>query len=538
MQKFDLVVIGGGINGTGVARDAAGRGLSVLLCEKDDLAQATSSSSTKLIHGGLRYLEFFHFKLVRESLREREILLKSMPHIIWPLRFTLPHHRGLRPSWLLRLGLFIYDHMGGRKLLPPTKKINLKKHKTGIPLKDKFSIGFEYSDCWVEDSRMVALNASDAKNNGAVIKTRTTFERATRNNDVWDIILDSQNGNKQKITSSAIVNCSGPWVTSVIESNLQQKNSTETRLIKGSHIITKKLFDNDSNYIFQNSDGRIIFAIPYETDFTLIGTTDIEYEGDPNKAKCSLEEKKYLIESISEYLDVQVDINDIVHTYSGVRPLFNDNKSVMNKSIIDIGGELLVVSQFTLHAQTKKGNRPSYINAAKGDKAEAQNVTRDYVIKADSNNGKTPLISVFGGKITTYRILAEKVIDELKPYFKNIKNNWTKDSYLPGGNFDPNEVSKLVNSILDKYNFIDEKWAIRLVKAYGTNAIDILNESNTVEDLGINFGWNLTEKEVLWLINMEFAKSAEDILWRRSKLGLRFSDDQVKYLENWLKDNI
>ena len=496
MQKFDLVVIGGGINGTGVARDAAGRGLSVLLCEKDDLAQATSSSSTKLIHGGLRYLEFFHFKLVRESLREREILLKSMPHIIWPLRFTLPHHRGLRPSWLLRLGLFIYDHMGGRKLLPPTKKINLKKHKTGIPLKDKFSIGFEYSDCWVEDSRMVALNASDAKNNGAVIKTRTTFERATRNNDVWDIILDSQNGNKQKITSSAIVNCSGPWVTSVIESNLQQKNSTETRLIKGSHIITKKLFDNDSNYIFQNSDGRIIFAIPYETDFTLIGTTDIEYEGDPNKAKCSLEEKKYLIESISEYLDVQVDINDIVHTYSGVRPLFNDNKS------------------------------------------EAQNVTRDYVIKADSNNGKTPLISVFGGKITTYRILAEKVIDELKPYFKNIKNNWTKDSYLPGGNFDPNEVNKLVNSILDKYNFIDEKWAIRLVKAYGTKAIDILNESNTVEDLGINFGWNLTEKEVLWLINMEFAKSAEDILWRRSKLGLRFSDDQVKYLENWLKDNI
>ena len=496
MQKFDLVVIGGGINGTGVARDAAGRGLSVLLCEKDDLAQATSSSSTKLIHGGLRYLEFFHFKLVRESLREREILLKSMPHIIWPLRFTLPHHRGLRPSWLLRLGLFIYDHMGGRKLLPPTKKINLKKHKTGIPLKDKFSIGFEYSDCWVEDSRMVALNASDAKNNGAVIKTRTTFERATRNNDVWDIILDSQNGNKQKITSSAIINCSGPWVTSVIESNLQQKNSTETRLIKGSHIITKKLFDNDSNYIFQNSDGRIIFAIPYETDFTLIGTTDIEYEGDPNKAKCSLEEKKYLIESISEYLDVQVDINDIVHTYSGVRPLFNDNKS------------------------------------------EAQNVTRDYVIKADSNNGKTPLISVFGGKITTYRILAEKVIDELKPYFKNIKNNWTKDSYLPGGNFDPDEVSKLVNSILDKYNFIDEKWAIRLVKAYGTNAIDILNESNTVEDLGINFGWNLTEKEVLWLINMEFAKSAEDILWRRSKLGLRFSDDQVKYLEHWLKENI
>ena len=496
MQKFDLVVIGGGINGTGVARDAAGRGLSVLLCEKDDLAQATSSSSTKLIHGGLRYLEFFHFKLVRESLREREILLKSMPHIIWPLRFTLPHHKGLRPSWLLRLGLFIYDHMGGRKLLPPTKKINLKKHKTGIPLKDKFSIGFEYSDCWVEDSRMVALNASDAKNNGAVIKTQTTFERATRNNDVWDIILDSQNGNKEKITSSAIVNCSGPWVTSVIESNLQQKNSTETRLIKGSHIITKKLFDNDSNYIFQNSDGRIIFAIPYETDFTLIGTTDIEYDGDPNKAKCSLEEKKYLIESISEYLDVQVDINDIVHTYSGVRPLFNDNKS------------------------------------------EAQNVTRDYVIKADSNNGKTPLISVFGGKITTYRILAEKVIDELKPYFKNIKNNWTKDSYLPGGNFDPNEVSKLVNSILDKYNFIDEKWAIRLVKAYGTNAIDILNESSTVEDLGINFGWNLTEKEVLWLINMEFAKSAEDILWRRSKLGLRFSDDQVKYLENWLKDNI
>ena len=496
MQKFDLVVIGGGINGTGVARDAAGRGLSVLLCEKDDLAQATSSSSTKLIHGGLRYLEFFHFKLVRESLREREILLKSMPHIIWPLRFTLPHHKGLRPSWLLRLGLFIYDHMGGRKLLPPTKKINLKKHKSGIPLKDKFSIGFEYSDCWVEDSRMVALNARDAKNNGAVIKTQTTFERATRNNDVWDIILDSQNGNKEKITSSAIVNCSGPWVTSVIESNLKQKNFTETRLIKGSHIITKKLFDNNSNYIFQNSDGRIIFAIPYETDFTLIGTTDIEYEGDPNKVQCSLEEKKYLIESISEYLDVQVDINDIVHTYSGVRPLFNDNKS------------------------------------------EAQNVTRDYVIKADSNNGKTPLISVFGGKITTYRILAEKVIDELKPYFKNIKNNWTKDSYLPGGNFSPNEVTKIVNSILYKFNFIDEKWAIRLVKAYGTNALDILDDSNTVEDLGINFGWNLTEKEVLWLINMEFAKSAEDILWRRSKLGLRFSDDQVKYLENWLKDNI
>tara|TARA_B100000945_G_scaffold123892_2_gene98367 strand:- start:792 stop:2303 length:1512 start_codon:yes stop_codon:yes gene_type:complete len=497
MQEFDLVVIGGGINGAGVARDASGRGLSVLLCEKDDLAQATSSSSTKLIHGGLRYLEFFHFNLVRESLREREILLNSMPHIIWPLRFILPHHNGLRPAWLLRLGLFLYDHIGGRKLLPATKKINLKNHESGNPLKKNFSVAFEYSDCWVEDSRMVILNAKDAKLKGATIKTHTSFENAKRKDDLWEITLrDNKTSIKKTIISKSIVNCAGPWVTNVIGEKLNEKNDIGIRLIKGSHVITKKLFKKNHNYIFQNSDGRIVFAIPYESDFTLIGTTDIEYEGDPGEVRCSLEEKKYLVESVSNYLSNPVSTNDIVHTYSGVRPLFNDNKT------------------------------------------KAQNVTRDYVIKTNSQNRKAPLINVFGGKITTYRILAEKVMNELKPYFSNLEKKWTKNSNLPGGNFNPNEFDELVKEIMDKYKYLDKKWAIRLLRAYGKDSFDILNNSLKIEDLGINFGWNLTEKEILWMVENEFAETTEDILWRRSKLGLRFSHDQVKYLENWLKDNI
>lgn len=497
MQKVDLLVIGGGINGSGVARDAAGRGLKVILCEKDDLAQATSSSSTKLIHGGLRYLEFLHFKLVRESLREREILLNSMPHIIWPLRFILPHHKGLRPIWLLRLGLFIYDHIGGRKLLPSTKTINLKKHLAGVPLKDKFSVGFEYSDCWVEDSRMVVLNAIDAKNNNAEILTHTSFIGAKRRNNIWEVeLINNRTKEKISIISKAIVNCAGPWVIKIIENNLKLKSDLGIRLVKGSHIVTNKIFDNEINYIFQNKDGRIIFAIPYEKDFTLIGTTDIEFHGDTDDISCSEEEKDYLINAISEYINNPLCKNDIVYSYSGVRPLFNDNKS------------------------------------------KAQNVTRDYVIKTTDIDNKAPLVNVFGGKITTYRILAEKVLNELTPYFENLGKNWTKDSNLPGGDFNPGDFDTLLRKALNTYNFLTDNWAERIIRAYGTKIFEIYKDTENLHDLGINFGWNLTEIEVIWLIENEFVESADDILWRRSKIGLRVSIEQTQQLDKWIKSYI
>ena len=492
---YDIVVIGGGVNGCGIARDAAGRGLSVALCEKDDLAQATSSASTKLFHGGLRYLEYYEFRLVREALIEREILLRAMPHISWPLRFVLPHHSGLRPSWLLRLGLFLYDHLGGRKILPPTKALDLRKHPAGSPLKKLYTKGFEYSDCWVEDSRLVVLNARDAQANGAKILTRTRVENASRVADYWEIdVTETQTGQKHTIKAKAVVNCGGPWVSEILHQRMKEESNDDVRLVRGSHIVTRQLFEHDRSYIFQQSDGRIIFAIPYEEDFTLIGTTDVDHIGDPEEVICTEEEIKYLTEAASEYFEIPVTSEDVVWTFSGVRPLYDDNAS------------------------------------------SATEATRDYVLKIQDDEGKAPLLNVFGGKITTYRKLAEAAMVELRPYFPNLGAGWTAAKSLPGGDIPVDGVGRLALDLSTQYPFASDRLVARLVKAYGTEAAQILGDATHEKDLGQHFGWDLYEREVSWLMKNEFARTADDVIWRRSKLGLRLSEDEITSLEYWMQN--
>ena len=493
-QVYDLAIIGGGINGCGIARDAAGRGLSVLLCEQGDLAQATSSASTKLFHGGLRYLEFYEFRLVREALLERETLLKAMPHISWPLRFVLPHHKGLRPRWLLRLGLFIYDHLGGRKLLPPTRSLDLTSDPVGTPLKAGFRHAFEYSDCWVEDSRLVALNAVDAAARGAEILTRTRCESAARDGGVWTVELaDMRTGMHRSIRARALVNAAGPWVEDVIRAKVRESTNDQVRLVRGSHIVTRRLFDHDRPYIFQQSDGRIVFAIPFETDFTLIGTTDADHAGDPGDATCTPEERDYLCRAASEYFLQPVTPDQIVWTYSGVRPLYDDGASSATKA------------------------------------------TRDYVLKVVDRDGAAPLLNVFGGKITTYRRLAESALGKLAPYLCGMGDDWTAEAPLPGGDFPVDGAEALIAELRRAYPFVDEVFARRLIRAYGTEACTFLADATSMDDLGASFGWNLTEREVVWLMEREWAQTAEDVVWRRSKIGLRLRADQISALDDWMR---
>ena len=504
-SEYDVLVIGGGINGCGIARDAVGRGLSVLLCEQADLAQATSSASTKRFHGGLRYLEFYEFRLVREALIERETLLTAMPHISWPLRFVLPYHSGLRPAWLLRLGLFIYDHLGGRKILPGTRTLDLTRDPVGAPLKDDYRKGFEYSDCWVEDSRLVTLNARDAADRGADVRVRTRCESAERTGGGWTVtLLDLTRDETYTIRAKAIVNAAGPWVKDIIQNRVRQNTGESIRLVRGSHIVTKKLFDHDKPYIFQQSDGRIIFAIPYESDFTLIGTTDKDHQGDPASAHCTDEEAEYLCRAASEYFKAPVTLADIVWRYSGVRPLYDDGAS------------------------------------------SATAATRDYVLKVETANGTEnggeggdgiPLLNVFGGKITTYRRLAEEALAKLKPYFPKAGGAWTARVPLPGGNFPVDGVEALCAKLREAYPFLDRRWALRLVRAYGTRAADLLGDAKSIEDLGRYFGWNLYEREVRWLMEREWAWSADDVLWRRSKMGLRLSAEEAEALEHWMSES-
>lgn len=489
----DVLVIGGGVNGCGIARDAIGRGLSVTLVEKDDLAQATSSASTKLFHGGLRYLEYYEFRLVREALLERETLLQMMPHISWPMRFVLPHHKGLRPGWLLRLGLFLYDHIGGRKILPATKTLNLREHPVGKVLNDTYTKAYEYSDCWVEDSRLVVLNARDAAKRGANIKTQTLCESAERVDDHWQAVLvDQRTEERTTLTAKAIVNAAGPWVEDVLNGRLRQNSSEGVRLVRGSHIVTKRLFEHDQPYIFQQSDGRIIFAIPYETDFTLIGTTDQDHEGDAGQAVCTTDEQHYLLNAASEYFKQPLTMEDIIWTYSGVRPLYDD------------------------------------------DAKSATAATREYVLSLSAPGKQAPLLSVFGGKITTYRKLAEAALEKLLPYFPTASADWTAGEALPGGDFPVGGQANLRAELRREYPFVDERWADRLVKAYGTEAKAVIAGATCTADLGENFGANLTEQEVHWLIDNEWAVSADDILWRRSKLGLRLSPVEQTHLQDWL----
>ncbi|WP_448191279.1 glycerol-3-phosphate dehydrogenase [Azospirillum sp. sgz301742] len=493
---YDLAIVGGGINGCGIARDAAGRGCSVFLCEQGDLASATSSASTKLIHGGLRYLEYYEFRLVREALKEREVLWRMAPHIIWPLRFVLPHLPGLRPAWFLRLGLFLYDHLGGRERLPGTRGLDLRSDAAGASLKPGFARAFEYSDCWVEDARLVVLNAQDAARLGATIRTRTRFIDAERRNGLWHATLeDTRTGERSTVRARALVNAAGPWVADVLTKGVRTDIGASTRLVQGSHIVVSRLFEHERCYIFQNADGRIVFAIPYERDFTLIGTTDRDYKADPAGVRASPEDIAYLCAAASEYFAKPIRAEDVVWTYSGVRPLYDDGASA------------------------------------------AQAATRDYVLALDAPAGAPPLLSVFGGKITTYRKLAEAALKKLAPHLPMATDaGWSSRSPLPGGDFPVDGFDALVAELRARYPFVAPEHMRRLVRAYGTRTRVLLGKVASLADLGRSFGATLTEAEVRYLMEEEWAQTAEDVLWRRSKLGLRLNARQMQELNAYMAD--
>jgi glycerol-3-phosphate dehydrogenase len=495
---FDLAIIGGGVNGCGIARDAAGRGNSVFLCEMNDLASGTSSWSTKLVHGGLRYLEYYEFRLVREALIEREILWQIAPHIIRPLRFVLPHHAGLRPAWLLRLGLFLYDHIGGRHLLPPTRSVDLTRDEVGQPLiPHRYTKGFEYSDCFVDDARLVVLTARDAADRGAEIRTRSRAVQIRQADGVWQVTVENTfSGERSTIQARVLVNAGGPWVEDVLASGAGVNAKAKVRLVQGSHIVVPKLYAHDRAYMFQNSDGRIVFVIPYQDDFTLIGTTDRDYHGDPAKVKATPEEIQYLCDSVSEYLAKPVKPEDVVWTYAGVRPLYDDGAS------------------------------------------EAKAATREYVLELDTPDGM-PLLSIYGGKITTHRRLAEEVLERLSPYLRGTKarEGWTAKAALPGGDMDVSAVAALAAELVRSYPFLTLVHANRLAHAYGTRATKLLGTAKTLADLGQSFGATLTESEVRYLMSVEWARTAEDVVWRRSKLGLGLSVAEIAVIDDWIATN-
>jgi len=490
VDPFDIVVIGGGVNGCGIARDAVGRGFSVLLAEKGDLAGGTSSASTKLIHGGLRYLEFYEFALVREALKERETLWAMAPHIIWPLRFVLPESPDSRPAWLLRLGLFLYDHIGGRKRLPPTRALDLRHDIAGAALKPIMTKGFEYSDCRVMDARLVVLNARDAAARGAEILTHTEVVTLTRQDGGFAVTLkDAVSGAVRDVRARLVVNAAGPWVDHVLNRVTDEAPRHHVRLVQGSHIVVRRLYSHDRCYIFQNRDGRVVFAIPYENDFTLIGTTDRDFQGDPVSVTISEEEKDYLCAAASEYFRAPVTRDQIVWCYSGVRPLFDDGAS------------------------------------------KAQETTREYVLKLEGDAETGALLNVFGGKITTYRHLAEGALAKIEQVLGVRGPTWTKGSTLPGGDFPPDGFDALVTSLRTRAMKVPPATIRRLARAYGTEARTILGDG----DLGPIFGADLGQREVDFLVEKEWARTADDILWRRSKLGLRFSPQEVLALTRYLE---
>ena len=495
-RVHDVFIIGGGINGCGIARDAVGRGFSVCLAEMNDLASATSSGSTKLIHGGLRYLEHYEFRLVREALKEREVLWSMAPHIIRPLRFVLPRHGGSRPAWLLRLGLFLYDHLGGRRRLPGTRVVDLRQDIVGHPLKDGFTKAFEYSDCWVDDARLVVLNARDAAARGAEILTRAKVVSAERADGQWTVTTEASDGERRTHQARVLVNAAGPWVDDVITKSLGPREAPSVRLVRGSHVIVPRLYDHDRCYIFQNADGRIIFAIPYETDFTLIGTTDRDHDGDPGEVRITEEETAYLCAAASTYFAQPILPADVRRSYSAVRPLYNDGAS------------------------------------------KAQEATRDYVLKTERGGDDAALINIFGGKITTYRKLAESAMKRIESVLGQRAKPWTQGTSLPGGDFDPREFDSLVETLRQDFPFIADAHAYRLCRLYGTDARPLIAAARCESDLGICFGADLFEVEVRYLMAWEWARTADDIVWRRTKLGLRLSGDQIAALDQYLREHV
>ncbi len=489
---YDLAVIGGGVNGAGIARDAAGRGAKVILLERGDLARGTSSASTKLIHGGLRYLEHYEFKLVRESLMERERLWAIAPHIIWPMRFILPYQKGIRPRWLVRLGLFLYDHIGGRKRLSATRSVNLQTEPAGAPLLPAFTTGFEYSDCWVDDARLVALNALGAAEHGAIIRTRAEVTSLERHGGVWHISIAGQ----ASIKAHAVANAAGPAVLTLLARTTGHQSDAEERirLVRGSHIVVGKMFDTPQAYFCQNADGRIFFAIPYEDDFTLIGTTDADHHGSLDHVTATAEEIAYLCKSASAYFRQKLTPADVIYSYAGVRPLVDDGSG------------------------------------------KPETASRGYHFDIDVDaDGAAPILSVFGGKITTYRHLAESAVARLAAFLPILAGKgWTADKALPGGDFPIDGAAALADKLLAEYPFLHEKIVRRLVRSYGTRAWIWLGNARTASDLGQDFGHGLYQSEVDYLMTYEWACSAEDILWRRSKLGLRLSGPERAALESYV----
>ncbi len=492
MDVQDLLIIGGGINGCGIARDASGRGLSVVLCEKNDLASGTSSKSSKLIHGGLRYLEYGEFRLVREALKERETLMRIAPHLVSPLRIVLPHHKGLRPKWMLRLGLFLYDHIGGGRTLPGTKVANLQTGPEKGILKDDFKTGFVFSDCRVDDARLVAANALGAQENGAEILTRTKCTALTHKDGIWEATLKGHpNGKARKVKARAIVNASGIRVDELVELALNAEHEDHLRLVKGSHIVTKRLYPSRHLYMFQNPDGRIIFAIPYEQDYTLIGTTDAPYKLSDGPIEISQEETDYLLSAASDYFAKPVTKDDIVWSYAGVRPLY-DNK-----------------------------------------KQNASAVTRDYVFDLKDTD-TPPILSIFGGKITTYRELSEHALKKLRQHFPDLPKRWTGDKHLPCGDLGGASFDKFLTDLEAKYSWMDKANLTRMARSYGSNIANVIGDAKSQKDMGKSFGGGLTAREAEYLTANEWAKTAKDILWRRTKCGLHMSKAQRAEFAAWL----
>lgn len=486
----DMLVVGGGVNGAGIARDAAGRGLSVLLVEQADLGGATSAASSKLVHGGLRYLEHYEFRLVRESLREREVLLRLAPHIVWPLRFVLPHHSGLRPAWLLRAGLFLYDHLGGRERLPGTRTLRLATAPAGKPLLPRFAWGFEYSDCWVEDSRLVVLNARDAADRRAEILTRTRLAEARRDGGLWVATLATPDGSTRQVAARSLVNAGGPWVDRVRGALGRRDNRPGVRLVKGSHIVLPRLYDGPWCYTLQGADGRVVFTIPYEGRFTLVGTTDVPFDGDPATAAASPAEVRYLCDVVGQYFRAAAAPGDVVWSFAGVRPLHDDGS-----------------------------DNPSA-------------VTRDYVLDLEAAPGEAPCLTIHGGKITTYRRLAEDALARLLPALGRQAAPWTATAPLPGGDMPGADFDRFLAGAAARYPFLPPAHLRRLARAYGTRVGQVLGEATAMAGLGRDLG-GITEAELDYLHRAEWARTADDVLWRRSKLGLHLGDGAKRAVADW-----
>lgn len=491
-QVLDVFVVGGGINGTGIANDAAGRGLDVMLCEMNDLASATSSASSKLIHGGLRYLEYYEFSLVRKALAEREILLRNAPHIISPLKFYLPHRPHLRPSWMIRLGLFLYDNLSKRVSLSKSRQVTFSENS---PLSTHITKGFEYADAWVDDARLTVLNAVSAQSFGAIVKTQTQLISAISKDGIWQLtVRDKESNTLSQVHAKVLVNAAGPWVEKVNHSVEQPTNSHVVRLVKGSHIVVPKLHDDEHAFILQNEDGRIVFVLPYQEKYTLIGTTDVEYHGDPSDVGIDQDETNYLIDITNQHFKAQISLSDILHTYSGVRPLMQD-----------------------------EADNP-------------QAVSRDYRLELSQSEQQAPLLNIYGGKITTYRKLSEAAVDKLKRIFPNLAPSWTEKAALPGGDFQTRE--QLFNELVGSYPWLPASLLNRFVTTYGTRTHMILQGCESLVDLGVNLGAGLYQKELCYLVKFEFARELDDVIWRRTKLGLQLSKEQQNEIARSIREQI